>query len=89
MYYVYILHCREERYYIGSTEDIEKRLAQHNSPEFKGWTSRYHDWKLVYHEAYQTRSEAIKRERQIKRMKGGAGFRRLVGGIRGSPAILK
>jgi len=68
MFYVYIIKSKEGRYYIGSTENIEKRLQQHNSIENKGWTSRFTDWKLVYSETYQIRKQAIIRERQIKKI---------------------
>ena len=71
MYFVYIIRCAEGRYYIGSTEDIEKRVAQHNSKQYKGWTNRFNEWKLVYSESFSTRREALIREREIKKMKGG------------------
>jgi len=74
MYYVYIIQSAEERYYIGSTDNIEKRIQQHNSPHYKGWTNRFSNWKLVYSESYSTRKEALTRERQIKKMKGGKCF---------------
>ncbi len=79
MFYVYIIQSKEGRYYIGSTSDIEKRLSQHNSGEYRGWTKRYSGWSLVYSETYETQREALIRERQIKRMKGGNGFKKLVG----------
>ena len=79
MYHVYIIQCKECRFYIGSTENIEKRLEQHNSKQFRGWTNRYNEWKLVYSESFNTRTEALKRERQVKKMKGGLAFKMLVG----------
>ena len=79
MYFVYIIRCAEGRYYIGSTEDIEKRVAQHNSKQYKGWTNRFNEWKLVYSESFSTRREALIREREIKKMKGGRSFKALVG----------
>ena len=79
MYYVYIIKSRESRYYTGSTQDIQKRLMQHNLKLFKCWTNRFNDWKLVYSEEFKTRKEALIREKQIKKMKGGREFKRLVG----------
>ncbi len=79
MFFVYIIKSSEGRYYIGSTQNIENRLAQHNNKTFKSWTNRYHDWKVVYSESYNSRKEALIRERQIKRMKGGCEFKKLVG----------
>jgi putative endonuclease len=69
MYYVYILRSETcQRYYIGSTGDLERRLNQHNSSK-KGFTSVGGPWKLVYSAEYKTKSEALKRERYLKRMK--------------------
>ncbi len=69
-YYVYILKSTvEKRYYIGSTENIEERIAFHNSKRAR-WTKRYQPWVLVHSEEFQTRSEAVKRERFLKSLKG-------------------
>ena len=69
MYYVYILHSeKRQRYYVGSTWDLDKRLIQHNSSH-KGFTSVGGPWKLVYSETCETKTEALKRERYFKRMK--------------------
>ena len=78
MFYVYVLQSAEGKFYIGSTEDISKRIAQHNSKRYNCWTKRYNDWRLCYSEEYKTRTEALIRERQIKNMKGGRGFHQLL-----------
>jgi putative endonuclease len=78
MYYVYVIRSEESRHYIGYTKDIEKRIAQHNSKSYKGWTKRFHNWELIYSESYETRLEAIKREREIKKMRGGSSFKKLI-----------
>jgi len=78
MYDTYIIQSEENRYYIGHTENTEIRLQQHNNGTFKGWTTRYTNWKLVYSESFSKRAEAIKREYYIKSMKGGEGFKRLL-----------
>jgi len=79
MYYVYIIRSREGRYYIGSTENVEERLKQHNSKAYRGWTDRYNDWVVVHMESFATRTEALVREKQIKKMKGGHQFKTLLG----------
>ncbi|MEE4312105.1 MAG: GIY-YIG nuclease family protein [candidate division KSB1 bacterium] len=79
MFYVYIIESEEGKYYTGSTNDISKRIEQHNSNKFRCWTNRYSNWTLVYSESFETRSEAIKRENEIKKMKGGVQFKKLVG----------
>ena len=69
MYKVYILKSIEnEKYYIGQTEDLFKRLEWHNSSRAR-WTKRYQPWMLVHSETFQNRSEAIIRERQLKALK--------------------
>jgi predicted GIY-YIG superfamily endonuclease len=82
MFHVYVIKCAEGRYYIGSTEDVVERLRQHNARAFKAWTNRYTDWVLVYTEQLPSRTEALKRERQIKSMKGGRRFKQLIGAIK-------
>jgi putative endonuclease len=79
MFYVYIIKSREGKYYIGSTDNIEYRLQLHNSKKFPAWTNRYNEWKLVYSESFDSRSNALKREKTIKNMKGGLQFKSLVG----------
>ncbi len=78
MYYIYIIKCIEGRYYIGSTENVECRIQQHNSKQFKSWTSRYKQWELIYSEQLSTRKEALTREKQIKSFKGGRAFLKLI-----------
>ncbi len=69
MFYVYILLSEKTgKFYIGSTGDLEDRLFRHNS----GWnksTQSGRPWQLVYSEAFSTRSEAMKREKEIKSWK--------------------
>jgi len=57
------------RWYIGQTEDLERRLAEHNNREHNvsKYTSRHKGpWRLIYHEERPTRSEAMERERWLK-----------------------
>ncbi|MCF8360066.1 MAG: GIY-YIG nuclease family protein [Prolixibacteraceae bacterium] len=69
MYYCYILYSAKlDKYYIGSTSDIEGRLSRHNSSG-KGFTSTGKPWVLKYFEKYPEKSQAIKREYELKRWK--------------------
>ena len=78
MYFIYIIESLIViRYYIGSTENLEIRLSAHNSGKVKS-TRAYKPWELVYTERFDTKSEAIKRERQIKSYKGGNAFKKLL-----------
>ena len=51
-YFVYVLWSESRRrFYIGTTEDPQKRLQQHNHSE-RGWSARYAPWRLIYHQRY-------------------------------------
>ncbi len=64
---VYILYSLFlDKYYVGHTGDeLHERLRKHLS-DHDGFTGKAKDWKLLYHERYETKSEAYTRERQIK-----------------------
>jgi putative endonuclease len=79
MYYVYVIKSREGRYYIGSTQNVEKRLKQHNSPSNRGWTNRFTGWEEVYREECGTRLEARRRERELKKSRGTKKYKELLG----------
>jgi len=66
MYYVYILYSpSKDKFYIGQTEDVEKRLSQHRIRKNLGAD----DWIIKYTEEFATRSGAVLRETEIKSMK--------------------
>ena len=68
-YFTYILFSEKiDKYYIGSCEDLEERLIRHNQGRSK-FTKTGTPWTLVYSEKYDTRSEAYKREMEIKKKK--------------------
>ena len=69
MYFVYVLRNPEGRLYIGFTTDLDTRVRQHQDGE-GGWTRGRGPWKLVHHETFAKRREAMRRERSLKR--GGA-----------------
>jgi putative endonuclease len=77
MFHVYILVNNKGKYYIGQTNSLERRLFQHNNSIF-GYAKAGRPWRLVYYESFQTRSDAIYREKQIKSFKGGYAFKKLV-----------
>jgi putative endonuclease len=69
-YYTYILYTEKyDRIYIGQTNDIESRLRRHNSGRVRS-TKAYIPWKLVYYEEFSNRSEAMKREKELKTHQG-------------------
>ena len=65
MWYVYILLCDSKKYYVGFTQDIDNRVVQHTSRYNKA-TKRYAEIQLVYQESFDNKSEAKKRESQLK-----------------------
>ena len=67
---VYVIYSTKfDRLYIGQTSDISKRLIQHNSGLSKS-TKHYVPWKVIYNEELKTRSESMKREKELKSHKG-------------------
>ena len=64
--WVYILKCRDASYYTGKTQNLERRIAQHQNGTYKGYTSKRLPVKLVFVEGFATYNDAIKAERQIK-----------------------
>jgi len=66
MYYVYLIRSlKDGRFYAGYTEDLKARLGQHNRGLVRSTKGR-RPLELVYWEAFKTRGEAMRRERQIK-----------------------
>lgn len=68
MYYTYILRCGDGSLYTGYTDDPLRREAVHNSGEGAKYTRSRLPVKLVYTESFETKSEALHRESQIKRL---------------------
>jgi putative endonuclease len=67
--FVYILYSASaNKYYIGVSENAECRLLKHNS-KHKGFTSFVNDWVIKYLEHYTDKTDALKREREIKNWK--------------------
>ncbi|MBO4456898.1 MAG: GIY-YIG nuclease family protein [Butyrivibrio sp.] len=69
MNYTYILECADNSLYCGWTNDIEKRLADHNAGKGAKYTKSRLPVKLLYFETFDTKEEAMSREWHIKRLK--------------------
>ena len=68
MYFVYILECADATLYIGSTNDIEKRVLNHNTSKSGAkYTKARRPVVLKYSESFETKSEALKRECELKK----------------------
>ncbi len=67
-YYTYILSNKNDTtLYIGVTNDLARRVAEHRSGTIPGFTQKYNCHKLVYFEEYTDIDQAIAREKQLKK----------------------
>ena len=66
-FFVYIVASLSRVIYVGVTNDLERRIAEHREKAISGFTARYNVTRLVYFEQYDRASEAIAREKQLKR----------------------
>ena len=81
MYFVYILYSvTYDKYYVGHTSDVEKRLVKHNlSIDSKTYTSKYRPWVLKYSFAVSDqRSDAVRIENFIKKQKSTKFIERII-----------
>lgn len=65
--YMYILKCANSKYYVGSTNDLQYRLWQHEHDEGAQYPKAHKPFKLVYVEEFDRIDEAFYREQQIKK----------------------
>lgn len=80
MFTVYVLYSEKyHKIYIGYTCNIAQRLLAHNELETKGYTLRYRPWNLIHTEDFLEKSEAMKREKQLKSAKGREFIWNLIG----------
>ena len=71
LYTVYVLFSiSHQKIYIGYTSNLIERFKSHNELSIKGWTRSFRPWLVIYNEFYQTKNEAIKREKKLKSGKG-------------------
>ncbi len=66
MWFVYILECEDGSFYTGITDHIQRRFSEHRNGKGGHYTSSHEPRKLLYSEKHNTKSGALKRERQIK-----------------------
>lgn len=68
MNYTYILECKDGTLYTGWTNNLEKRLKDHNDGKGAKYTKARRPVVLVYHETFETKEEAMRREYAIKQL---------------------
>ncbi|MFA5175598.1 MAG: GIY-YIG nuclease family protein [Patescibacteria group bacterium] len=64
-WFIYILFCDQKTFYVGMTDNIERRFLEHKNG-YSNFTKKFSDIQLVYTENFTTRNKAESRERQIK-----------------------
>jgi len=65
-FWAYMLHCRGGAYYVGHTDDLERRIGQHQAGEIPGFARDRLPVTLVWSETFGTRIEALEMEPRIK-----------------------
>lgn len=65
-HYIYIVKCKDGSLYTGYAKDIGQRVAKHNRGQGAKYTKIRRPVELVYQEMFDTKSEALKREYEIK-----------------------
>ena len=79
MYFTYILrNSNTGRHYIGSTNNLERRIKEHNRGQTTS-TRTAGTWRVLFKETHLTSRDAKKREKEIKSFKGGNLFKKLIG----------
>ena len=83
-FWSYMLHCADRTFYVGHTDDLEKRIGEHELGLIPGYTASRRPVKLVWSDAFGTRAEAKEAERQLK----GWGRKKKLALIRGDWALV-
>jgi len=65
-FWVYMLRCADDSYYVGHTDDLERRYGQHTAGIFPGYTHSWRPVTLVFSAELPTRLAALEAERRIK-----------------------
>ena len=65
-YFVYVIKSKEGFIYKGMTDNLQRRLVEHNNKTLSFWTKRGTNWELIYKEEFDNKTEALKRERWLK-----------------------
>ena len=78
MYRVYVIQNQQGRFYIGLSDDVDRRVSQHNDGVSQ-WTRNKGPWSLVWQSDSMPLTEARKLENLLKKKKGGTGFYAMTG----------
>lgn len=67
-YYVYVVLCTDGSFYTGYTKNIDTRIKLHESGKGARYTKMHKPQKVAYIELFESRAQAMKREKQIKKL---------------------
>ncbi|MCF8238774.1 MAG: GIY-YIG nuclease family protein [Saprospiraceae bacterium] len=68
---VYVMHSMHHgKIYIGQTSQLIARFHSHNELSRKGWSIRYRPWVVIHVEFFESRTEALRREKELKSARG-------------------
>jgi len=71
MFTVYVLYSpSHNKIYIGFTSNLDTRILSHNVFASKGYTVKFRPWEIIHTEVFEIKSEAIKREKELKSANG-------------------
>jgi len=71
MFTVYALYSSSHnKIYIGFSSDVARRLISHNHPNNKGWTAKFKPWVIIFSENFDSKSDAMIREKELKSYQG-------------------
>ena len=65
-FFVYLLECADGSYYVGHTDDLARRMAQHDAGEIEGYTHERRPVRLMWSQETATREEALAAEMRLK-----------------------
>ena len=75
MFTVYVLYSQSyKKIYIGYTSSLEERLKSHNELATKGWTIKFRPWEIVHKEIFESKVDAMRREKEQNQPKAENGF---------------
>ena len=82
MYFIYILYSvSANKYYVGHTDNLERRLFEHNNGMTRFTSNIASDWIIMYTETFESRTLAAKREREIKARKSRVHIKSLIANV--------
>ena len=86
-YYTYVVECEGENYYIGQTADLHNRWEQHISGQGADWTKSHKPIRIIHHEIFLSREEAVDREQKLKTGFGRKWIKREIEAKRNKPFL--